>query len=265
MYMYVCVRIYHVHTCVYTYICVTGSRVPHIIHPPTDPPNQPQTPHNPPRKTGLISIDLAKRLLESHPQGARALVVSTENLTQAFYHGNDRAFLLQNTLFRCGGAAVLLSNKARDGLRAKFKLLHVVRTQGTDRFAYDAVYSTQDSKGEKGVRLSKDIVKVAGRLMEKNLTAIGCVCCTVWVVGFGGICVPVCTDAKPDHPSPLPQHPHKNHSTPTNPPPQQPKRNHINTPTKIQHPHVQHKNTPGPRSSPSRRCPRSSSRSPRAP
>lgn len=122
---------------------------------------------------GLVSIDLAKRLLEAHPEGARALVVSTENLTQAFYHGNDRAFLLQNTLFRCGGAAVLLSNKARDGLRAKLKLLHVVRTQGTDRHAYDAVYSTQDARGEKGVRLSKDIVKVAGRLMEKNLTAIG--------------------------------------------------------------------------------------------
>ncbi len=82
---------------------------------------------------GLVSIDLAKRLLEAHPQGARALVVSTENLTQAFYHGNDRAFLLQNTLFRCGGAAALLSNQARDGMRAKFKLLHVVRTQGTDR------------------------------------------------------------------------------------------------------------------------------------
>jgi 3-ketoacyl-CoA synthase len=172
---------------------------------------------------GLVSIDLAKRLLESRPR-SRALVVSTENLTQAFYHGNDRAFLLQNTLFRCGGAAVLLSNRAQDGLRAKFKLLHVVRTQvckgreggregerekgtciffplliyqvirsspnppsfppsfppslppspqGTDKHSYDAVYSTQDEEGEKGVRLSKDIVKVAGRLMEKNLTAIG--------------------------------------------------------------------------------------------
>ncbi|GAB5032385.1 3-ketoacyl-synthase 11-like [Nannochloropsis oceanica] len=121
---------------------------------------------------GLVSIDLAKRLLESRPR-SRALVVSTENLTQAFYHGNDRAFLLQNTLFRCGGAAVLLSNRVQDGLRAKFKLLHVVRSQGTDKHSYDAVYSTQDDEGEKGVRLSKDIVKVAGRLMEKNLTAIG--------------------------------------------------------------------------------------------
>ena len=120
----------------------------------------------------LVSIDLAKRLLESRPR-SRALVVSTENLTQAFYHGNDRAFLLQNTLFRCGGAAVLLSNRPTDGLKAKFKLLHVVRTQGTDDAAYNAVFSCEDSKGDKGVRLSKDIVKVAGNLMQKNLTTIG--------------------------------------------------------------------------------------------
>ena len=36
---------------------------------------------------GLISIDLAKRLLAERPR-SRALVISTENLTQAFYHGN---------------------------------------------------------------------------------------------------------------------------------------------------------------------------------
>lgn len=121
---------------------------------------------------GLVSIDLAQRLLEQRPR-SMALVVSTENLTQALYHGNDRAFLLQNTLFRCGGSAVLLSNKREDGLHAKFKLLHVVRTQGTDVHSYDAVYSTQDDTGHQGVRLSKDIVKVAGRLMEKNLTTMG--------------------------------------------------------------------------------------------
>lgn len=120
----------------------------------------------------LIAIDLARRLLEQRPRST-ALVVSTENLTQAFYHGNNRAFLLQNTLFRCGGAAVLLSNKPEDGLRAKYKLLHVVRTQGTDVPSYESVYSTQDEEGHQGVRLSKDIVKVAGRLMEKNLTTMG--------------------------------------------------------------------------------------------
>lgn len=120
----------------------------------------------------LVSIDLAQRLLQQRP-GSLAVVVSTENLTQALYHGNDRAFLLQNMLFRCGGAAILLSNKVKDGYRAKYKLLHVVRTQGTDINSYNSVYSTQDDIGNQGVRLSKDIVQVAGRLMEKNLTMIG--------------------------------------------------------------------------------------------
>lgn len=50
---------------------------------------------------GLISIELVKNLLNSRPNSL-ALVVSTENLTQNLYHGNERGFLLQNTLFRCG-------------------------------------------------------------------------------------------------------------------------------------------------------------------
>lgn len=49
---------------------------------------------------GLISIELAKQVLENNP-GSTALVISTENLTQQLYYGNERAFLVQNTLFRC--------------------------------------------------------------------------------------------------------------------------------------------------------------------
>ena len=56
---------------------------------------------------GGISIDLARRLLRGHEQkGSLALVVSTENITQNWYRGNDRGMLLQNTLFRCGAAAI---------------------------------------------------------------------------------------------------------------------------------------------------------------
>lgn len=120
----------------------------------------------------LISIDLAKQLLAIR-RGAKALVVSTEILTPNFYHGNDRAFLIQNTLFRCGGAAMVLSNSRRDGRRAWFKLLHTVRVQGTGDAAYECVYEGEDAHGERGVRLSKDIVKVAGKCMEKNFTTLG--------------------------------------------------------------------------------------------
>jgi len=121
----------------------------------------------------LISIDLAKQLLATRRRGAKALVVSTEILTPNFYHGNDRGFLIQNTLFRCGGAAMVLSNSWWDGRRAMYKLLHTVRVQGTGEAAYECVYEGEDGEGEKGVRLSKDIVKVAGKCMEKNFTMLG--------------------------------------------------------------------------------------------
>ena len=120
----------------------------------------------------LISIDLAQRLLTSRPN-SKALVVSTEILTPNFYHGNERGFLIQNTLFRCGGAAMVLSNSRSDGRRALYKLLHTVRVQGTNEAAYECVYQGEDKSGECGVRLSKDIVKVAGKCMEKNFTTLG--------------------------------------------------------------------------------------------
>ena len=62
---------------------------------------------------GLISIDLAKDLLNANPN-TYAIVVSTENITLNWYFGNDRSMLLSNCIFRMGGAAVLLSNRARD-------------------------------------------------------------------------------------------------------------------------------------------------------
>ena len=120
----------------------------------------------------LVGVELAQNVLRSHPNKV-SLVISTENLTQNLYHGNERSMLLQNTLFRCGGAAMLLSNKWRDGQRAKLKLLHIVRTQGTEDQAYDAVYECQDSQGEHGVRLDRNIVNIAGRTMEKNFTVLG--------------------------------------------------------------------------------------------
>jgi predicted naringenin-chalcone synthase len=119
----------------------------------------------------LISIDLAKKLLGKRL--GKALVVSTEIITPNLYHGNDRGFLIQNTLFRCGGAAIVLSNNWMDGRRALYKLLHTVRAQGTGEAAYECVFQTEDSEGNMGVRLSKDIVKVAGKTMEKNLTMLG--------------------------------------------------------------------------------------------
>lgn len=121
----------------------------------------------------LLALDLAKNMLQRRRRAGKALVVSTEIITPNLYHGNERGFLLQNILFRCGGAAMVLSNKWFDGSRAWFKLLQTVRVQGTSEEAYHCVYEAEDKEGHRGVKLSKEIVKVAGKTMEKNLTTLG--------------------------------------------------------------------------------------------
>ena len=121
----------------------------------------------------LLAVDLAKNMLQRRKRGGRALVVSTEIITPNLYHGNEKSFLLQNILFRCGGAAMILSNKWTDGSKAWFKLLHTVRVQGTSEDAYNCVYEGEDKAGHRGIRLSKEIVKVAGKTMEKNMTTLG--------------------------------------------------------------------------------------------
>ncbi len=50
---------------------------------------------------------------------AMAVVVSTENITQNIYLGNQRSFTIPGCIFRIGGAAVMLSNRPRDAWRAK--------------------------------------------------------------------------------------------------------------------------------------------------
>jgi len=121
---------------------------------------------------GLISIDLAQNLLTARP-GSLALVLSTENITQQLYTGNQRSMLLQNTLFRCGGAAILLSNSSLDGFRAKYKLLSHFRYQDMSDDGYKCVYQCQDDAGNKGIHLSKDIIQIAGKALKQNLTIMG--------------------------------------------------------------------------------------------
>ena len=81
--------------------------------------------------------------------------------------------LLQNTLFRVGGAAVVLSNWPIDGFRARYKLLHTVRVQDVSEAARRCVYQCQDEEGEVGVELSKDITIIAAKTLRDNLTLLG--------------------------------------------------------------------------------------------
>lgn len=112
-------------------------------------------------------------LLQVHP-GSNALVISTEIITPNFYKGNRRDMLLPNCLFRMGAAAILLSNRRRDASRAKYRLLHVVRThKGADDRSYRCVYQEEDSDGHCGISLSKDLMAIAGDALKSNITTIG--------------------------------------------------------------------------------------------
>ncbi|KAJ4965972.1 hypothetical protein NE237_017821 [Protea cynaroides] len=122
---------------------------------------------------GVIAIDLAQDMLRLH-RNTYAVVVSTENITQNWYFGNKKSMLIPNCLFRVGGAAVLLSNKSSDRRRAKYKLLHLVRThRGADDTAFRCVYQEQDNTGKTGVSLSKDLMAIAGGSLKANITTLG--------------------------------------------------------------------------------------------
>ena len=122
---------------------------------------------------GLISIDLAKQLLQVHPN-SYALVISMENITLNWYFGNDRSKLVSNCLFRMGGAAILLSNRRSERRRSKYQLIHTVRThKGADDKCFSCVTQEEDSTGKIGVTLSKDLMAVAGDALKTNITTLG--------------------------------------------------------------------------------------------
>lgn len=121
---------------------------------------------------GLIAVDLAKDLLQVHRK-ATCVILSTENITQNWYLGRERSMLITNTLFRMGAAAVLLSNNPRSRRHAKYVLHQTVRTHvGADDLAYDAIFQMEDKTGIRGVKLSKNIMDVAGEALKKNLTTL---------------------------------------------------------------------------------------------
>uniref|UniRef100_R7VYH2 3-ketoacyl-CoA synthase n=1 Tax=Aegilops tauschii TaxID=37682 RepID=R7VYH2_AEGTA len=120
---------------------------------------------------GLISVGLARNLLQVVPRGSRALVVSTETMTPNYYVGNERAMLLPNCLFRVGGVAALLSTSPAN---ARFRLRHVVRTftGANDDEAYRCVFQEEDDQGNVGINLSKNLMAIAGNSLQANITEI---------------------------------------------------------------------------------------------
>lgn len=120
---------------------------------------------------GVISVEVARNLLQAAPRGANALVVSTETTSLINYTGKNRAMLLPAVLFRMGAAAVLLSTSRA---KSRFRLTHVVRTltAAEDR-AYRCAFQEEDEDGQTRVNLSKDLVAVAGETLKANIVEIG--------------------------------------------------------------------------------------------
>jgi 3-ketoacyl-CoA synthase len=122
--------------------------------------------------SSLVCIDLAKHLLQALPN-KRVLVVNHENITNNWYVGNDRSMLVVNCLFRLGGAAALMSNRAADAGAAKYELTHTVRTHlGCEDDAFGCMGNGEDKDGVMGVFLRKNVVAVAGRALKANITRL---------------------------------------------------------------------------------------------
>eukprot|EP01018_Ginkgo_biloba_P000043 Gb_06885 [translate_table: standard] len=122
----------------------------------------------------IIGLNLAKNCLLAGNSGSYAIVLSTENITQNWYFGNYEPMLVSNILFRVGCGAVLLSCNQRDRHRAKYKLLHLVRThRAAQDLAYKAAYQEEDPWGTVGVSLSKHIMEIAGEALKNNMLTLG--------------------------------------------------------------------------------------------
>nr|BAI94499.1 3-ketoacyl-CoA synthase [Dianthus caryophyllus] len=122
---------------------------------------------------GLVAIDLAHHLLKVH-KNTYALVVSTETLAQAMYMGNELLKQAANCLFRVGGSAILLSNKASDKYVSKYQLMHSVRTNtSSSNTSYRCIHLEEDSLGLRGINLNRGLVIEVGHTIKANVTLIG--------------------------------------------------------------------------------------------
>ncbi|XP_028771991.1 3-ketoacyl-CoA synthase 2-like [Neltuma alba] len=121
---------------------------------------------------GVLAIDFAKRLLQSHPS-SYAMVLSTENAIMGTYLGNDPSMLLINCLFRMGGSASLLSNHPLDRHRSKYQIIHTLRTHmASDDRSYNCVFQRDDDQKIIGVSISKDLMNVAGHVLKSHITSL---------------------------------------------------------------------------------------------
>ncbi|KAM7251891.1 hypothetical protein ACFE04_023774 [Oxalis oulophora] len=122
---------------------------------------------------GILAINLAKDLLKVQ-KNSLALVLSMEAVSPNGYLGRNKSMLIGNTIFRMGGAAILLSNRKQDMKIAKYELMHLIRTHvGSNDEAYSSVIQMPDQDGFVGVSLSRALVHVASKALTINMSELG--------------------------------------------------------------------------------------------
>ncbi|KAF8404474.1 hypothetical protein HHK36_009359 [Tetracentron sinense] len=123
--------------------------------------------------SGVVSIDLAAKLLRSNRLIRYALVVVTESISLNWYFGDDRSRLVTNCIFRVGCAAAIITNDPSRRRVAKMELVDSLRTHhGADDRAYRAAFQEEDEKGYPGVSLTKDLIQVAGLSLRVHITEL---------------------------------------------------------------------------------------------
>ncbi|KAH9734492.1 3-ketoacyl-CoA synthase 20 [Citrus sinensis] len=81
--------------------------------------------------------------------------------------------LLTNCLFRVGGAAILLSNRSSDRSSSKYQLVRTLRSHQVDDNSYNCIMQKEDEFQHVGVKISKNLMVVAGEALKTHITALG--------------------------------------------------------------------------------------------
>lgn len=117
----------------------------------------------------VISIDVVRNIFKCS-KNKYALVLTSECLSPNWYSGNHRSMILANCLFRTGGCAILLTNRAALRHRAMFELKCLVRTHhGARDESYGCCTQCEDDQGHVGFFLGKDLPAAATRAFIDNL------------------------------------------------------------------------------------------------
>ncbi|KAI3843003.1 hypothetical protein MKX03_000496 [Papaver bracteatum] len=123
--------------------------------------------------SGVMSIDLASKVLSSSTDIGYALTVVTESISLGWYFGDNRSMLVTNCIFRVGCAAAIVTNDPKKKRVAKFELTNSLRTHhGADDSAYRAAFQEEDEMGEVGVSLTKDLIRVAGVNLRQHIKTL---------------------------------------------------------------------------------------------